>query len=360
MKKIIARPLCIIIMLAMLVPMMSIFVSAADAPVNLYVAADAQLGVPPTANMNDNASGNRLYWTAAPIAVKAGDVVTFGPILSGQAYHITTYDENGAVKIDRVTYADCTVVDVVDANAQIVKWTVTEGTAYVRVVNSQIFKNSTMITLNREFTAAEYFAEMDKNNINVDYVRPTTAKDIVNLFPTSDKTFAGRSDAKQGEVATGSYKTSDYIPVKGGDVLYIGAAVKSQTYHITMYGADKKAITNVNTPYFVEYDDLGDGKVILAYTMPHDVEYVRVVAATAVYDAGLQLATVNQPFDAEGYNNYFNPPETTEPAPETTEPAPETTEPPVSSDTGDSALVFAAIAVISLVGVAVISKRKEN
>lgn len=344
--------LSIILMLAMLVPMMSVFASAA-APTNLYDASKAQLGTPPTTNVNDNASGNRLYWTAAPIAVKAGDVVTFGPMLTGQGYYITTYDANGAVKVAKVAYADCTVVDVVDNNAVIVKWTVPADTAYVRVVNSQIFKESTMITLNQEFTAADYFAEMDKNNINVDYVRPTTAKDLVNLFPTSDKTFLGRCDKSKGEVATDSYRTSDYIPVKGGDVLYIGAAATSQTYHITMYDADKKAITNVNTPYFVQYDDLGDGKAVLAYTMTHDAAYVRVVIATAVYDEGKQLATINQPFDAEGYNNYFNPPETTEPAPETTEPvAPPTT--------GDSALIFAAIAVISLCGVAVIAKRKEN
>jgi hypothetical protein len=47
-------------------------------------------------------------------------------------------------------------------------------------------------------------------------------------------------------------------------------------------------------------------------------------------------------------------------APETTEPAPETTEPPVSGETGDSFVVFAAIAAISVLGVAVVAKRREN
>ena len=352
MKKLIPRTLCAILMLAMLVPMIGIMASAADVT-NLYDVATAQLGTPPTTNVNDNASGNRLYWTAAPIAVKEGDVVTFGPMLTGQGYYITTYDANGAVKVAKVAYANCTVVDVVDNNAVIVKWTVPADTAYVRVVNSQIFKESTMITLNQEFTAADYFAEMDKNNINVDYVRPTNAKELVNLFPTSDKTFLGRCDKSKGEVAADNYRTSDYIPVKGGDVLYIAAAATSQTYHITMYGADKAAITNVNTPYFVQYDDLGDGKAVLAYTMPHDIAYVRVVISTPVYDAGKQLVTLNQAFDAEGYNNFFNPPAETEPAPETTKPAE-----PVP--TGDSSLVFAAIAIISLVGVATIAKRREN
>lgn len=53
-------------------------------------------------------------------------------------------------------------------------------------------------------------------------------------------------------------------------------------------------------------------------------------------------------------------PETTEPAPETTVPAPETTEPPVAGNTGDSALIFAVIAIVSIAGVAVVAKRREN
>ena len=43
-----------------------------------------------------------------------------------------------------------------------------------------------------------------------------------------------------------------------------------------------------------------------------------------------------------------------------TEPAPETTEPPVSGETGDSFVVFAVIAAISVLGVAVVAKRREN
>ena len=46
--------------------------------------------------------------------------------------------------------------------------------------------------------------------------------------------------------------------------------------------------------------------------------------------------------------------------PETTEPAPETTEPGSSTETGDSFVVFAAIAAIAVLGVAVVAKRREN
>ena len=51
-------------------------------------------------------------------------------------------------------------------------------------------------------------------------------------------------------------------------------------------------------------------------------------------------------------------PEVTEP--EVTEPAPEDTKPADPVPTGDSALVFAVIAIISLLGVAAVAKRREN
>ena len=54
------------------------------------------------------------------------------------------------------------------------------------------------------------------------------------------------------------------------------------------------------------------------------------------------------------------PPETETTAPETTEPAPETTEPSVSPPTGDSTVIFAIVAIASIIGVAVVSKKNEN
>ncbi len=92
-----------------------------------------------------------------------------------------------------------------------------------------------------------------------------------------------------------------------------------------------------------------------------------------VYDFGDQTITVNDA--AKGYiDTYFTgdfaemlkgpasettAPEITE-APETTEPAPEVTDPADPVPTGDSALIFAVIAVISVLGVAVVAKRREN
>ena len=64
--------------------------------------------------------------------------------------------------------------------------------------------------------------------------------------------------------------------------------------------------------------------------------------------------------DDGSFGNPVKEPETSEPAPETSEPAPETTEPPVSGETGDSAIIFALLAIISIAGVAIVAKKKEN
>lgn len=47
-------------------------------------------------------------------------------------------------------------------------------------------------------------------------------------------------------------------------------------------------------------------------------------------------------------------------APEATEPAPETTEPVAPPTTGDSAFIFVILATISILGIAIVSKRNEN
>lgn len=78
-----------------------------------------------------------------------------------------------------------------------------------------------------------------------------------------------------------------------------------------------------------------------------------VNAATTATINGIVITFVNEPVAPPA-------PETTEPAPETTEPAPETTEPAASGDTGDSFVIFAAIAVLSVLGVAIVAKRREN
>ena len=347
MKKLI----CALLMLAMLVPMMSVFASAADL-VNLYDASKAVCGTPNTAGRDVDPKYNANYYCSAPIDVKAGDVICVGPVHKDQGYYFTAYKADGSLHTNQVKYAHCTEVEVIAANSVIVKWTVPADVASFRMATSQMFVDNTLITKNQEFGKADYIAFMEKANIAIPYFKVENAKNLVNLFPTSDSTFAGRGSTS-GDVADAKYMTCEYIPVVEGDVIYVAAAASAQNYQLVAYDADKKPTTHVNYKYMVNLGNIDDTHVIYAYRMRPGTAFIRFVAPTDVYEAGKQLVTLNQPFDAEGYNNFFNPPETTEPAPETTKPAE-----PVP--TGDSALIFAAIAIISLAGVAVVAKRREN
>lgn len=358
MKKFIARPLCIILMLAMLVPMMGIMASAAELT-NLYDASKAVCGTPNSADRDTDPKFNGNYYCTAPIYVKEGDVITVGPVFTGQGYYFTTYKADGTVHTKQVKYADCVQIDAITDNLAIVNWTVPAGVDSFRMATSQMFVDSTLITKNQEFKKADYLAYMAGKGISLPYFLGENAENLTNRFPTADSTFAGRGSTK-GDIEDAKYMTCDYIPVVEGDVIYFAAANMEQNYQLVAYDENKAPTTHVNKGYMVLVDKIDDTYGIYAYRMRPGTAYIRFVAPTAVYTEGKQLVTINQPFTAEGYNNFFNPPATTEPAPETTVPAPETTEPPVSGDTGDTALVFAAIAIISLVGVAVVAKRREN
>ena len=292
-------------MLAMLIPMMTFMAGAAEI-VNLYDRSKAALGTP-GASRDAALDASDNFYTTHAIEVKAGDVVTLGPVVTGQPYYIRAYGETGSVKISKVTYADCAKVDSFTGNVEIVQWTVPEGVASFRFATSQMFGDSTIVTVNQSFSTADYFAAMEKAGTNVDFLRPTTDKnELVNIFPQSDKVFAGRADKTNTEIAAGGYRTCPAVAVKEGDVIYFGAAALDQGYHLVLLDKNGKGTTTVNKNYMVQYDVIGNGFGIYAYKMRPGTAYVRVVAATGVYDDGIQLATINQPFDAATYMKKFN------------------------------------------------------
>ncbi len=352
MKKLITRTLCAVLMLAMLVPMMGIMASAADL-VNLYDASKAVCGTPNSSKRDTDPKYNANYFCSAPIYVKEGDVITAGPVFVKQGYYFTAYKADGSVHTQQVKYAACTEIEVIQGNLSIVKWTVPAGVDSIRMATSQIFAEGTLITKNQEFGKADYLAYMAKNNIELPFFNGVSADTLTNIFP-AENTFAGLVNSK-GETANDTQISSDYVAVKEGDMIYYGANLipgGSNLHQLVLYDADKKATTNVNTDYTVFVGAIDDTYGIFAYKLRPGTAYVRIVADAKAYNEGKVLVTINQPFDVDGYNNYLNPPAETEPAPETTQPAP--------VPTGDSSLVFAAIAIISLVGVATVAKRREN
>ena len=305
MKKLFTKHLCFVLMLAMIIPMMTFLASAAEI-VNLYDQSKAKLGTPGSSrDVALDASDN--FYTTHAIEVKAGDVVTLAPVVTGQPYYIRAYAESGNAKISKVTYADCVKVDSFTANVEIVQWTVPEGVTSIKFATSQMFGNSTIVTVNQSFTTADYFAYMEAKNINVDHLRPTAAKgELTNIFPVSDKVYAGRVDKSNAEIAAAGYRTCPAVPVKEGDIIYFGAAALDQGYHLVLLDKNGKGTTTVNKGYMIQYDEIGNGFGIYAYVMRPGTGYVRVVAATGVYDDGIELATINQPFTAADYMKMYN------------------------------------------------------
>ncbi len=307
MKKLITA----LLLAAMLLPILSVMSSATGATMpeikNLYINAETKVGIPTTSNVNGGTDGNTNYHASNVIEVKPGDVVTIGPVFVDQGYYLTAYKENGSCHTAKIAYAQCKEIAVIKNNARIVKWTVPEGVSYIRMATSQMFRDSTLITVNREFTPEEYFACMEKQGTNVDYLKnPAATGTLDNKFPSTTNIFLGRSDSSEGDVLADNYRTCDYIPVKAGDVIYFGAAVTTQGYHLTLYNSNKKATTNVTKAYMVLLEDIGRGYGIYAYKIRTDSAYVRVIAATGVWDDKITLATVNQPFNGDDYRKMFN------------------------------------------------------
>ncbi len=241
------------------------------------------------------------YYASNFFEVKAGDTVYFGPCMPNQGYYLTSYNTSGAVVKSQIKLADCTTYAKFDNNAIICSYTVPDGVAKLRMATSQLFAENTLITVNRPYDAEEYFAYWDAKNVNTDLLRvkETELSSLVNIFPHSDKTFAGRVDA--GEVADFKYRSSDYVKVNAGDVIYFAAADFTQGYHLALYDANKTFTSTVKKDYMVHYEDYGNGFVCFAYRMRSGTAYVRVVTTTGTYNDKAQLATINQPFSKAQY-----------------------------------------------------------
>lgn len=272
---------------------------------NLYDASKAVCGTPNTLNRDGDPNYNANYFCSEPIYVKEGDVITVGPVYKNQGYYFSAYNADGSVHTKQIKYANCTEIEVLSGNAVIVKWTVLAGVDSIRMATSQMFVDNTLITKNQEFGKDDYIAYMQSKNIYVGYFTAENADTLTNLFPTSDTTFVGRA-AASGDIAADQYRTSDYIPVVEGDILYFGAAVTSQSYHLVLYDANKKATTNMNYQYMVNIGAIDDDYAIYCYRMRPGTAYVRIVVSADIYESGLQFATINQPFAVDTYKKMFD------------------------------------------------------
>ncbi len=302
------KPLSILVLLSMLLALFVSVASAEETLTNLYDAKKATVGTPNASSATGANGSSQNYYTSNLIEVKEGDKIYFGPVVDVQGYYLTSYGENGRVKQAQIKLADVkTHAKTSKANLLICEWTVPAGVASIKMATSQNFFDSTLITKNQPFDEAAYIKHMESKGINVDYMKlEGTSEKLDNKFPKANTTFAGRVDKDGSEIAAAQYRTSDYIPVEPGDAFYFAAAAADQGYHLVIFDKNKKGLSTVNSNYMIHYEDIGRGYMTYMYRIRSDAHFVKVVAATGVYDDGITLATVNQPFTGEQYRKFFN------------------------------------------------------
>ena len=301
------------------------------------------------------------------ISVKEGDKIYMGPVLLTQSYHMSTYKSDNSLHTEKIKTANVVEIDKIKGNVGIICYTVPKNVTSIRVVGSQMFDKYIAVTKNMEFTFDDYLAYLEKEKIEIKTLfedKSVDAYDIDDVSETGGKYF-GRADIKAANVTTTNnlltdskgryYCTEGYVEVKEGDVVYF-LCENTQGYHLTLYDENKNGTTTVTTDYVIHHEDLENNYSIYSYKVRGGTKYARYTFATALNNAGIQLMTVNQPFDASTLTRwalnikgadqttvenligvYYTPP------------------------TNDAGLVLVALlGTISLAGVVVLAKKLKN
>ncbi len=262
-----------------------------------------------TVNVYDKTKAINGYWdkngtysadggfrVSDQIAVKAGDVITFGAAVTSQGWHITLFGADDACLGTATIHNGVTVKHTLDDGGVVMSYTVGDGVSYVRMVCDRKYADVYLVTVNDTFTAEEY---------NAFFGLAPTAPDeseLVNLFDP-DKATVGHIDASGTAHADTNFRVTDHISVKEGDVLTFGPAVLNQGWHMVLCDASGRVTGNMTVSKGIRLDvSFGDNSGLMSYTVGAGVASVRVIVDRKYMDT--YLLTLNQPFDADDYYAY--------------------------------------------------------
>lgn len=317
--KTVQRILGALLVVAMLLPCVILPINAAGTGSieNLYDVKNATFGAAPEYSYSEYTASN-MFCSSKVISVREGNTITVGPVFASEDWFIRTYNDNGEA-VKRVTRNNCVEEASLRDNAKIYTYTVPAGIKYVCVTNSYMFYDCTLVTKNRTFTAEEYVAHMEKQGINVDFLKPTTADaaNAANLFSKGDgkETFLYPYKAEDGTLHTGAVdrdRSREWTvgvgegKLKEGDVIYAVALLyeeRSTPLFNIWFKEDYRYLT---TNSALLYEDLGRGFGIYVVRVPKGATKVAVTLGAGNYDDGISLMTVNQPFTGESYRKLFN------------------------------------------------------
>ena len=360
--KTIQKLLCLVLLVALLLPGVIMLVNATDGDEaaagasgstieNLYDPSKVVHGfVRNDIRKVSTIAGDLKYaafYTTDVINVQPGQVITMGPVVPAlYKYHVSTEtglfgyvwgetgntainDPNGDGIDDRIgmtttveetnqetgettstTHNTLTEVGTINNQAKIYTYTIPEGIYRIRISVPDVFRDCMVITADDVFTAEEYFAYMEEQDVNIDFLRPAkeiTDRKIKNLFPVSDEVNLGYY--KEGSFKSHSSIVSyQYDDVQAGDVFYFvhkkdnGAILVDAKFDTGKYENAKK--TQQQCFKIFELDEIDDTYCIYAYVVSRGVESVTIMQPKDRYEAGLTLVTKNQPFNAKMYREY--------------------------------------------------------
>jgi len=316
-KKPMKRTLSIILVLVMcLTSLPMVFASAAETNTTATITNLFTLkgyGTPNEKEVDGDLTANAHFISSNAIAVTEGDVINIAPVIQAQSFQAVIYktDAEGAVTTERVKLTTTGVTtELLGDSAEspaIMKYTVPTGVTHIAPVGNQVYEEAYTVTKNQDLTKDICFATWSSSAMKMfKTVITTPVANIVNLF--SDK--EGGCGVNMGEAhynyegglgSNTKYRaTKNAIPVTRDDVIYFVGQTPTGGYSghfISTFDAEGKGIANLKHAYVSVYADIGNNFVVYAYRAPAGVASVRISATANNYDAGIILATKNQPFD---------------------------------------------------------------
>lgn len=195
------------------------FYRAAFFPKNEY--QPARLDIPSASNINGYVS-NTGYVSSAPIAVREGDVLTFGPCSNNQKWFLALYTGNGTGLNGGTTvgWDDAVVFASISESESILCYTVPANVTHVKLTVLREYSKDAVLTVNFPFDGVTY-QWYKKELVASDYGQETnvresplnqrtalflgdsiTAGTYDLLSPTEGKSWAGRLSASTGLTVT--------------------------------------------------------------------------------------------------------------------------------------------------------------
>lgn len=222
-------------------------------PNNVY--QPSSYGIP-GADINTVSFNDTGYVASEPIAVKAGDVIYFGPCSTSQGWFIASYTGLGA-KVGTVSASNSTEYATISDTETIRSWTVPSGVTHIKLTWLYKYCKTAVVTINQPFdlkaynlylsnlTASNYgygneIEESPLNNMSALFMGDSiTAGSYDMMNPAQGKSWAGRFAATTGLKIKNAGVGGSAIATRATDTRWVFdqyTANKANAYDLVIMG----------------------------------------------------------------------------------------------------------------------------